>query len=136
MDFVRGAESGCVAGGGQVRPQGLEPLVTYHVGRILAARPASPLPVGVPRIRQAGPPPLNSFVALRVQLQFDLVPMAGIFHHPREKSIGGRPRNARHAHCRRAHDHAHPAHRYPVHVQIVASEGVRQQMDDAVSAIR
>jgi hypothetical protein len=122
MHFVSCAESGCVAGGGQVRPQGLEPLITDHVGRVLAARPASPLPVGVPRICQAGPPPLNRFVALRVQLHFDLVPMVGVFHHSREKGISGRPRNARHAHCRRAHDHAHQAHRCPVHTLIVPSE--------------
>ena len=52
MDFVRSAEFGRVAGGGQVRPQGLEPLVADDVGRILGARSAGPLPVGVP-----SPPP-------------------------------------------------------------------------------
>ena len=36
-----------------------------HVGRILVARPASPLPVGIPRICQASPPPLDRVAALR-----------------------------------------------------------------------
>ena len=36
----------------------------------------------------------------------------GVFHHPRE-AIGGRPRNARHAHCGRAHNRTRYAHHCP-----------------------
>ncbi|MGO9926566.1 MAG: hypothetical protein ACLPLP_10645 [Mycobacterium sp.] len=123
MDFMSGAEFGCFAGGRQVRPQTLEPLVADDVGRISIARSASPLPVGVPRTCQAGAPPLNRFVALRVQLHFDLVFMAGVLHHSREKRVGDRTRNAHNAHGRRSDERTHEAHHCPVHVLIVAPEG-------------
>jgi hypothetical protein len=42
---------------------------------------------------------LHRFVALRVELHFDLVLVVFVVHHPREEGIGRRPRNARHAHC-------------------------------------
>jgi hypothetical protein len=136
MDFMRGAEFRCFARGRQVRPQALKPLVADGVGRIPIAWAASPLPVGVPSIRQPAPPVLDRFVALRVQLHFDLVLVVGVRDHSREKRVGDGPRNARHAHGGRPDDRTQEAHHCPVHAQIVAFKSVRQQIDDAFSAIR
>jgi hypothetical protein len=65
MDFVGKAVLRCFAGSGQVRSQALEPLVADDVRCIVDARSAFPAPVGIPRICQAGPPPLNRIAALR-----------------------------------------------------------------------
>ena len=48
-----------LAGSGQVRSQALEPLVADDVRRFVDTRSALPLPVGIPCLCQAGPPPLD-----------------------------------------------------------------------------
>ncbi|WP_325609011.1 hypothetical protein [Mycobacterium sp.] len=97
----------CFAGGGQVRPQALEPLVADDARRIINARSTSPLLVGISCSCQAAPPLLNRFAALRMQVHPHLVLTSGAFHHPREHGIGGRPGNPRDAHGRRTDDRTH-----------------------------
>src|SRR5665213_2925347 len=59
VDFVRSAELCRFTGGGEVRPQALEPLVADDVGRAIDTRSAFPLPVGVSCLGQAGSPALQ-----------------------------------------------------------------------------
>jgi hypothetical protein len=69
-----------------------------------------------------------------MDLDLQLMLVVAAFPHPGEQSIGGRPRNARNAHGRRTHNRTHEAHHHHVHLLIVASDGARQQKNDAFSA--